>query len=213
VPTPLANPARRAPRLPAPERREHILDAAIAVFARVGYREAATAAIAVALGISEPTIFRYFPTKRALYLAAVDRSAEITMGHWREIATRSPSPLAALLQMGQWYFAELQRDSQHLRLRFRSYSEANDPEVGTRVREHVRTAFDFVLELYERARVAGEIAPETDVRAHTWLFVAIGALLDVTQILGMRADLPLEAMPAIMTLAAPRHGRGPLPEK
>lgn len=213
MPTPLATPARRAPRLPAPVRREHILEAAIAVFARVGYREAATAAIAVELAISEPTIFRHFPTKRALYLAAVDRSAEITMGHWREIAARSKSPLAALLEMGQWYFAELQRDSQHLRLRFRSYGEANDPEVGPRVREHVRTAFDFVHQLYERARAAGEIAPDSDVRAHTWLFVAIGALLDVTQILGMRQDLPLEAMPAIMMLTAPRPGGSQLPEE
>lgn len=211
--TRLANSARRAPRLPAQVRREHILDAAIAVFARVGYREAATAAIAVELGISEPTIFRHFPTKRELYLAAVDRSAEITMGHWRAIADRSTSPLAALLEMGRWYFAELQRDSQHLRLRFRSYSEANDPEVGPRVREHVRTAFAFVHDLYESARAAGEIAADTDVRAHTWLFMAIGALLDVTQILGMRGDLPLEAMPAIMILTAPRSGGGQLPEE
>lgn len=206
--------ARRAPRLPASARRENILDAAIAVFARVGYREAATAAIAAELGISEPTIFRHFPTKRALYLAAIDRSAEITMGRWQEIAAQSSSALAALLEMGQWYFAELQRDSQHLRLRFRSYSEANDPEVGARVRAHVRAAYDFVSRLYESARAAGEIAPDTDVQAHTWLFVAIGALLDVTQILGLRDDLPLAAMPAIMMLVAPRAGGGhPLSEE
>ncbi len=199
---------RRAPRLPAPVRRENILDAAITVFARAGYREAATAAIAAELGVSEPTIFRHFPTKRALYLAAIDRSAEITMNHWQGIAARSTSALTALLEMGQWYFAELQRDSQHLRLRFRSYSEATDPEVGARVRTHFRAAFDFVHRLYESARAAGEIAADTDVRAHTWLFMAIGTLLDVTQILGLREDLPLEAMPAVMMLSAPQPFTG-----
>ena len=51
--------------------------------------------------VSEPTIFRHFPTKRALYLAAIDRSAEITMARWHEIAARCTSPLAALLEMGQ----------------------------------------------------------------------------------------------------------------
>jgi AcrR family transcriptional regulator len=208
MPSSASVPARRAQRLPASVRRENILDAAIAVFARLGYREAATTAIAAELGVSEPTIFRHFPTKRALYLAAIDRSADITMNHWREIAADTASPLAALLEMGRWYFAELQRDSQHLRLRFRSYSEANDPEVGERVRQHVRTAFDFVHRLYESARAAGEIAADTDARAQTWLFMAIGMLLDVTQILDLRGDLPLEAMPAIMTLSAPRPGAG-----
>jgi AcrR family transcriptional regulator len=214
VTTPNTAPARRAARLPAPARRENIVDAAIAVFARVGYREAATAAIAAELEISEPTIFRHFPTKRALYLAAVDRSAELTIQRWREIAAASSSPLGALMEMGRWYFGELQRDSQHLRLRFRSYSEANDPEVAERVRGHLRAAYDFVADLYERARRAGEIAADTDVRAHTWLFVAVGTLLDVTQILGLRGDLPLDAMPAIMMLSGPRPGDGqPLPEE
>jgi AcrR family transcriptional regulator len=199
---------RRAPRLPAHVRREHILDAAIAVFARAGFRQATTAAIAAELGISEPTVFRHFVTKRALYLAALRRSTEVTMSRWAEIVAAAPSALAALLQMGQWYFAELQRDSQHLRLRFRSYSEASDPEVRALVRENVRTAFDFVHRLYESARAAGEIAPDTDVRAQTWLFVSIGTLLDLTQVLGMRDDLPLEVMPAIMRISGPRLGAG-----
>lgn len=38
--------------------------------------------------------------------------------------------------------------------------------------------------------------------------MAIGTLLDVTQILALRADLPLEAMPAIMMLTAPQPGAG-----
>jgi TetR/AcrR family transcriptional regulator len=197
---------RRAARLPGPLRREGILDAAITVFARVGYRAGATAAIAAELGVSEPTLFRHFPTKRDLYLAALDRSAELTMAQWRAIAAAAPSPLAALLAMGQWYFAELQRDSQHLRLRFRSYTEVADEELAARARAHVDAAFSFVRDLYEQARADGEIAADTDVQTHTWLFMAIGLLLDVTQLLGMRDALPLSAMPAIMQLTAPRLG-------
>ena len=103
--------SRRATRLPASVRRENILDAAIAVFARSGFRDTTTAAIAAQLGVSEPTIFRHFVTKRALYLEALDRNAEITMARWREIAAAAPSALMALREMGHWYFAELQRDS------------------------------------------------------------------------------------------------------
>jgi len=194
---------RRAARLPAPVRREQILDAAIDVFARAGFRDAATATIAARLNVSEPTLFRHFPSKRTLYLAAIDRSAETLLGHWREIAARATSPLAALADVGRWYFEELQRDSRHLLLRFRSYGETADAEVAARVRRHFLAVFDFVRELYEAARAAGEIADATDVRAHAWLFMAVGALLDATQILGLRDALPLADLPAIMQHVTP----------
>lgn len=192
-------------------RREQILDAAIEVFARTGFRDAATSSIAARLDVSEPTLFRHFPTKRALYLAAIDRSAEVLIAHWRGLAADAGGPMAALLEMGRWYFAELQRDSRHLLLRFRSYGEANDPEVGERVRARFREVFAFVRELYDAARDAGEIAADTDTRAHTWLFMAIGTLLDGTQILGLRDDLQLADMPALMMLAMPKPGTGSPP--
>jgi len=193
----------RAARLPAPVRREQILDAAIDVFARSGYRDAGTSVIAARLGVSEPTLFRHFATKRALYLAAIDRSAEVLLGRWRELAAAAPTPLAALFAVGQWYFGELERDSRHLLLRFRSYGETADGEVAARVRGHFVSVFEFVLDLFTRARDAGEIAAATDPRAHAWLFMAIGGLLDTTQMLGLRDTLRLDEMPAIMQVAMP----------
>jgi AcrR family transcriptional regulator len=183
-------------------RREQILDAAIEVFARSGYRDAGTAAIAARLGVSEPTLFRHVPTMRALYLAAIDRSAEVLISRWRELAAAAPTALAALFAVGEWYFGELARDSRHLLLRFRSYGETADGDVADRVRRHFVTVFDLVLELFTRARDAGELA-SGDPRAHAWLFMAIGGLLDTTQILGLRDMLRLEEMPAIMQLAMP----------
>jgi AcrR family transcriptional regulator len=200
MPTPAVRP--RAARLPAPVRREQILDAAIEVFARSGYRDAGTAVIAARLGVSEPTLFRHFPTKRALYLAAIDRSAEVLIGRWRELAAAAPTALAALFAVGEWYFGELARDSRHLLLRFRSYGETADVDVADRVRRHFVTVFDLVLELFTRARDAGELATG-EPRAQAWLFMAIGGLLDTTQILGLRDMLRLEEMPAIMQLAMP----------
>ena len=54
-------------------RREEILDAAGKLFAKHGYSEAATQAIADVLKVGKGTIYRYFPTKRELFLAAADR--------------------------------------------------------------------------------------------------------------------------------------------
>jgi AcrR family transcriptional regulator len=65
-------PGRRAEREPE-ERRDEILDAATELFAEQGYSDANTQDLADRLGVGKGTVFRHFPTKRDLFLAAVDR--------------------------------------------------------------------------------------------------------------------------------------------
>jgi len=55
------------------DRRDEILDAATDLFASAGYSDAVTQDLADALGVGKGTIYRHFPSKRALFLAAVDR--------------------------------------------------------------------------------------------------------------------------------------------
>jgi AcrR family transcriptional regulator len=54
-------------------RQEEILDAAARFFASRGYSEANIQELADILEVGKGTIYRYFPTKEALFLAAVDR--------------------------------------------------------------------------------------------------------------------------------------------
>ena len=63
----------RGARLPRGDRMDGILDAAQAVFCDKGYEGAAVAEIAARLGVVEGTIFKYFPTKRALLLRVLER--------------------------------------------------------------------------------------------------------------------------------------------
>ena len=54
-------------------RCEEILDAAVKLFARHGYSGADTQVLADQLGVGKGTLYRYFPSKERLFLAAVDR--------------------------------------------------------------------------------------------------------------------------------------------
>jgi AcrR family transcriptional regulator len=70
--------SRRRPGRPADpqlrqRREEEILDAAARLFAERGFAAANTQLLADSLGVGKGTIYRYFPTKRELFLAAVDR--------------------------------------------------------------------------------------------------------------------------------------------
>ncbi|RMF93677.1 MAG: TetR/AcrR family transcriptional regulator [Nitrospinota bacterium] len=54
-------------------RCEEILDAAAQIFAAQGYRNTDVQLVADRLNIGKGTVYRYFPSKRNLFLAAVDR--------------------------------------------------------------------------------------------------------------------------------------------
>jgi AcrR family transcriptional regulator len=54
-------------------RQEEILETATALFAEQGFSDAVTQALAERLGVGKGTIYRHFPSKRALFLAATDR--------------------------------------------------------------------------------------------------------------------------------------------
>lgn len=57
-------------------RRDEILAAAAAAFARHGFAGTDVQVIADAVGVGKGTVYRYFPTKEALFLAAVDHGLQ-----------------------------------------------------------------------------------------------------------------------------------------
>src|SRR5262245_47217135 len=60
-------------RMSAEERREMVLEAAVAEFALHGMAGTSTEDVARRAGISQPYLFRLFPTKKGLFLALVER--------------------------------------------------------------------------------------------------------------------------------------------
>jgi TetR/AcrR family transcriptional regulator, transcriptional repressor of aconitase len=55
-------------RLSAEERKAAIVEVALPLFARKGYAETTTKDLAQAAGVSEPLLYRHFPSKEALYI-------------------------------------------------------------------------------------------------------------------------------------------------
>src|SRR5262249_29604454 len=54
-------------------RKEEILTQAALLFAQHGYSECDTQLLAETIGVGKGTVYRYFPSKRELFLAAADR--------------------------------------------------------------------------------------------------------------------------------------------
>ena len=58
-------------RLPAPARREQILDVALTVFATTGYHGASMNDVAEAAGVTKPVLYQHFGSKDGLYQAVL----------------------------------------------------------------------------------------------------------------------------------------------
>jgi AcrR family transcriptional regulator len=66
-------------RLAADQRRQQIIDGAVAYFAEVGF-EGGTRALAKKLGVTQPLIYRYFPSKEDLIRQVYN---DVYVGRWR----------------------------------------------------------------------------------------------------------------------------------
>lgn len=100
-PMPATRRATRRPGRPVDHdlhtrRRAEILDAAALLFAAHGYAGADTQQLADAAGIAKGTVFRYFPTKRALFVATVERALERMHAAVAAAADAVDDPLAKL---------------------------------------------------------------------------------------------------------------------
>jgi len=73
----------------AEERREELVTASIPVFAEKGYHAAPTTEIAKRAGISQAYLFRLFPTKEELFVAAVERSTRRIVETMAEAAAKA----------------------------------------------------------------------------------------------------------------------------
>ncbi|HZR92009.1 MAG TPA: TetR/AcrR family transcriptional regulator [Gaiellaceae bacterium] len=176
-------------RLPAAERRAGLVEAGLRVFGEASYSGATTADIARAAGVSEPILYRHFPSKRALYFACLDEM-------WRRLRERTEAIIAAEPDPAEWpfaapkAFAELRsRGVSCAHLWIQALSEAgDDPEVRRYLRRHLREVHDFLADLIRRAQAAGGAAAACDPGAEAWIGMGIGLLRSVEERMGGLLD-------------------------
>ena len=90
-------------------RCEQILEAAAKLFAEHGYADGDTQLLAEKLGVGKGTIYRYFPSKRELFLAAADRVMRMMMARIEASIKGIEDPLqliAAAIRAYLSFFAE-----------------------------------------------------------------------------------------------------------
>jgi AcrR family transcriptional regulator len=128
----------------AEERRELVLAAALEEFAIGGLAGTSTEDVARRAGISQPYLFRLYPTKKTLFLALIRRCFERVELAFT-LAAHDKTGKDALMAMAEAY-EDLLADRTLLLLQMQAYAACADEEIRT----ETRTRFRHLWELVER---------------------------------------------------------------
>ena len=172
-------------RLPAAERRQAIVDAAVKVFVGGSYRGSTTAEIAREAGISEPILYRHFASKRDLYLACLDSA-------WAALRAAFDAKLAELGDHDA--IDAIGRASREFHtsggvkpvtLWIQALTEAGeDEQIRDYLRRQLREVHDYVAAAVRRGQSAGGVPADRDADAEAWIFVGAALLLSFADRLG-----------------------------
>jgi AcrR family transcriptional regulator len=161
-------------RQTAPERREALIEAAVAHFAQTGLQGTAVSAITDEVGITQPYAFSLFGTKKGLFLAAVERGCERIAETFRAAAANAgeEGPLAA---MGAAY-GDHMTDRSLLLMQLQGFAACGDDEV----REVVRRGFAHLHELVRE--LSGADPLEIQGFFATGMLINVAAAMDLPQL-------------------------------
>jgi AcrR family transcriptional regulator len=159
-------------RLSAEERRDQVVEAAVAEFGERGYHAASTAGIAKRAGISQPYIYALFADKHELFLVVHDRVVDRIRNAFLEAARGTSTPEEALRAMGMAY-RPLMQDPRYLSAHLQCFAAAaGDAELRKQVGARFRRMVDDV------ARISG--ADEEAVAA----FISCGMYINIALAIG-----------------------------
>ena len=160
-------------RVPAAERRDELIEAAVHEFAHGGLSGTPVDRIARRVGVAQPYVFSLFASKRELFLAAVERGFELTAETFSRAAAEfdpasAPPGEDILSAMGRAYVNLLAAERDYLLLQHQAYAACDD-EV---VRETVRRRYVWLAAHVERLSGAEADRIDEFFRYGMWLNVA-----------------------------------------
>jgi AcrR family transcriptional regulator len=161
------------------ERRAAFLPAIAQAFAELGYRRTTTAELARRLDVQENTLFRLWPDKKAMFLAAIEHVYEGTEDSWQSLLQAHAPQSATAAERLLAHEARHHGESRLYRIVFAGLNEVDDPEVRRALRQMFQRFHRFVSQQIDAHRGGVDHEPEPELAA--WGIVGLGLMSDVTQ--------------------------------
>lgn len=180
-------------RLPAEQRREQILARSIEVLARSNYQKARVADIADLVGISEAAIYKYFPTKKQLFLAVLEHMSDRLIARLSAAVETEADALQALRKAAAAFADPDVNPPDHVRIRSKAIAEIDDPEIASRL-QYDHLSFVLLLRgIVEAGKSQGVFRSDLEVETIVLLLDAVGMFVETLKLLSLEGKTAEEA--------------------
>jgi len=159
------------------------------MFAASSYARVGTAELAKAAGISEPALYRYFPSKKELFISTIKTAGKRLLDIWERLASEVVDPLEVIQAIGLGYYDHLRSRSPVMKLLFQALSEADDKEIREALHANFAAFIRFLVENIEEGKRQGLIRQDVNAAVAAWQFMAFGLTLDLIHLLGFDEEL------------------------
>jgi AcrR family transcriptional regulator len=181
--------AKRAPKRTAQQRRRLIIESAQAMFAASNYARVGTAELAKAAGISEPALYRYFSSKKELFISTIKTAGKRLLDIWERLASEVIDPLEVIRAIGLGYYDHLRSRSPVMKLLFQALSETDDEEIRQALYNNFAAFIRFLEENLEEGKRQGLIRQDVSPTVAAWQLMAFGLTLDLIHPLGFDEEM------------------------
>ncbi len=153
-------------------RYEQIILSSIDVFSRTNYEKATTVLLAEEAGIAEGTLYKYFPSKKELFLACYRYAEGLLLDRYRKIYEEQGDDTVAYLQAVAHSYLEFVVEKPNMR-KFIAFILNNsfDDDFKSELERFVKLNVDATERMIQAGIEKGQVLPGVDARAAAWMFV------------------------------------------
>lgn len=123
---------------------KRILPVVAKAFADLGYRRATTAALAKRCNVRENVLYRLWPSKKEMFLAAIEYLWESTMEIWQDLIAESGTTGAASARLILDYESKHHGETGLYKVIFAGLTESHDPQIASALRKMYRSFHEFI---------------------------------------------------------------------
>ncbi|HEY0887803.1 MAG TPA: TetR/AcrR family transcriptional regulator [Ramlibacter sp.] len=160
-------------RLPTEERQAEIVTAALELAKETSPGLITTSDIAAGVGVSQGALFKHFPTKDAIWLAAMGWVRGQLLARLEKAADQAASPMDALAAMFKAHVGFVVSHPGVPRFIFHELQRAADSPVKQEVRKLLQAYRKLLRHQLDAAAARGQVSPNVDLEAAATLFVGV----------------------------------------
>jgi AcrR family transcriptional regulator len=169
------------------QRRRELTPIVAKTFAEFGFRRTTTAELAGRCGVRENVLYRLWPDKKAMFIAAIAYVYELSATIWGKLLAEGDgraSTAARLLEYESTHHGEFGL----YRIVFAGLSETDDPEIRDALAEMYRRYHRFIQRQISAHRAQGNAGGAPDATLAAWAVVGLGTVANIGRELGLLSE-------------------------